>query len=182
MLIFRSVKTFTFFCYHFFSLRRVGIMKKNLFLVVICIICSFLLEASVASTAELSQKIVTVCTNDTTEVFVTYPVIDTIGPGFGSTAVDLPRQIGTVIRRACFNEQNHVITGWFNEYPQGFHEHYGGDEEELPETLSLFNIDPKRDHITDVNVHTKKEGSTAPPVTMSIYHRFVPSKKTLAKK
>lgn len=146
-------------------------MKNNLFLAISCVICSFLLETAMASATELSQKIVTVCTKDSAEVFVTYPVIDTIGPGFGSTAVDLPRQIGTVIRRACFNEKAQMITGWFNEYPQGLHEHYGGDEEELPETLSLFNIDPRRDHITDVIVQ-KKEGSAAPSIIISIYHRF----------
>ncbi len=142
----------------------------------ICMVCSFLMVGSSSAFAEdLSQKIVTVCTNDTTEVFVTYPVIDTIGPGFGSTAVDLPRQIGTVIRRACFNEQDHVITGWFNQYPQGLHEHYGGDEEELPETLSLFNIDPKRDHITDLKVNAPKGGRDVVPFIISIYHRFIPS-------
>lgn len=127
----------------------------------VCALCISMIIATISTAAQ----IVSSCSENNVIVIVTYPVIDPVGPGFGSQIVDQPKQLGTVIRRACYNVQDQQITGWFNEHPQGFYVHYGADEEEIPEILSAeYDIDPERDHVRTI----VGQGES---IMIMIYHR-----------
>ncbi|MFA5985934.1 MAG: hypothetical protein WC819_01125 [Parcubacteria group bacterium] len=125
-----------------------------------------------ASSSFAVQEIVSTCKDGNLSVYVTYPVIDTVGPGFGSQAVDRPQQLGTVVRHACYDPAEKRITAW-RQGKYGVHAHYGGDEEELPEILSAkYGINAKKDHIVfeTKTVISLPEGKVVSSEDLQLYY------------
>jgi hypothetical protein len=119
-------------------------MKKISVASLVVMMFFFLLKASPSFAM---QEIVSRCKGGNLSIYVTYPVIDPVGPGFGSQAVDLPQQLGTVVRHACYDPAEKRITAW-RQGRYGVHAHYGGNEEELPEILSTkYGIDAEKDRV-----------------------------------
>lgn len=115
----------------------------------ICIMATFLvISLSCATSRADGFVIVDHCASHELPIYVTYPIVDIIGPGFGSQSVDLKRQLGTVVRPACLLPNEKRIVSWRYEGPSDIHAHNGADAEELPEILQEFyDIDVKNDAI-----------------------------------
>lgn len=154
-------------------------MKLRMLLVAIGVVlsCNYYTHA-------MAANFVDKCASTEVSVYVTYPIIDTIGPGFGSQSIDHKRQLGTVVRQGCYSVDAHKITAWRYQGPYGIHPHYGADEEELPEILSAsYQIDSEQDKIivTQDVVYLPEEGSVA-TAAITLYRDPTESTKKKKKK
>ena len=114
----------------------------------VCIIAAMVIALYSPTSQAGGFVIVDHCAPHELPVYVTYPIVDSIGPGFGSQAVDLKRQLGTVVRPACLLPDEKRIASWRYEGPSNIHAHDGADVEELPIILQEFyDINVEKDEI-----------------------------------